>query len=79
MGGDIKMDNLSFYDWLSFIDGDESPEGDFAHDALKDSSFPVNATSWEPIEKHLELHGEDIVEIAKGLFKTYAKETHHQN
>jgi uncharacterized protein YozE (UPF0346 family) len=68
---------VTFYDWLQAkYSGKDSPRGDLAVDAKRDSGFPRTATDREVIRTHLRLRGacRECMAIFGNAFRAYSKE-----
>lgn len=62
-----------FKTFLRGLEGEDSPEGDFAEDALRDRRFPENLTSWGQLEFYLTSRGSspEAIEAASRAWDRY--------
>jgi hypothetical protein len=64
---------LSFREYCKTLDGEESPDADFAADALRDRDFPWDAESWYQIRAHLAGQGacRDAIEASASVWRAF--------
>lgn len=68
-----------FYEWLNNLVNDDTLEGDFARDALRDPHFPKLINDRNDLDDYMSSKGEPAYEAAMSAFDLYEKDTHHQS